>query len=139
MNSIAESGPDKQAGEKSTGELVHDLTEQFTHLARTEVRLAMHEVQDKVKHAGIGAASIGAAGVLAGYGLAIVLAGVVLLLALVLPAWIAAMIVGVVLLLIAGVAALVARGQFRKSSPMPSEAVEEARRDVQVVKEAVQR
>ena len=132
-------GAHKPASEKSTAELVRDLTEQFSHLARTEVRLAVHEAQDKAKHAGIGAASIGAAGVLAGYGLAIVLAGLVLLLALALPAWVAAMIVGVVVLLIAGVAALVAKKQFRRSAPMPSDAVDSAKEDIQVVKEAAKR
>jgi membrane protein len=139
MSSISDVGSSKPAAEKSTAELVHDLTEQFSHLARTEVRLAVREVQDKAKHAGFGAASIGAAGVLAGYGLAIVLAGVVLLVALVLPAWVAAMVVGVVVLLIAGVAALVAKKQFTKSAPMPSEAVDHAKEDVQVVKEAAKR
>lgn len=139
MSSISDVGADKPAGEKTTAELVRDLTEQFSHLARTEVRLAVREVQDKAKHAGIGAASIGAAGVLAGYGLAIVLAGLVLLLALAVPAWVAAMIVGAVVLLIAGVAALVAKGQFRKSAPMPSDAVDNAKEDIQVVKEAAKR
>jgi Flp pilus assembly protein TadB len=139
MSSIADTGGTKPAREKSTAELVQDLTERFTHLARTELRLVVREVQGKAKHAGIGAASIGTAGVLAGYGMAVVLAGVVLLLALVLPAWIAAMIVGGALLLAAAVAALVARKQFRKSAPMPSAAVEEAREDVAVVKEAMKR
>lgn len=139
MSSITDVGGDKPAVEKSTAELVRDLTEQFSHLARTEVRLAVREVQDKAKHAGKGAAGIGAAGVLAGYGVAAVLAGIVLLLALALPAWVAAMIVGGVLLLLAAVAALVARRQFRRSAPMPSEAVEHAKEDVAVIKEAVQR
>ncbi|MGH3879693.1 MAG: phage holin family protein [Actinophytocola sp.] len=139
MSSISDVGAHKPASEKSTAELVRDLTEQFSHLARTEVRLAVHEAQDKAKHAGIGAASIGAAGVLAGYGLAIVLAGLVLLLALALPAWVAAMIVGAVVLLAAGVAALVAKKQFRRSAPMPSDAVDSAKEDIQVVKEAAKR
>ena len=139
MSSISDVGANKPASEKSTAELVRDLTEQFSHLARTEVRLAVHEVQDKAKHAGIGAASIGAAGVLAGYGLAIVLAGLVLLLALAVPAWVAAMIVGAVVLLVAGVAALVAKKQFRRSAPMPSDAVDSAKEDIQVVKEAAKR
>ncbi|HEY7597138.1 MAG TPA: phage holin family protein [Actinophytocola sp.] len=139
MSSISDVGANKPAGEKSTAELVRDLTEQFSHLARTEVRLAVREVQEKAKHAGIGAASIGAAGVLAGYGAAVVLAGIVLLLAQVMPAWVAAMIVGGAVLLCAAVAALVGRSQFRKGSPMPSEAVEHAKEDIQVVKEAVQR
>jgi hypothetical protein len=139
MSSISDVGATKPAAEKSTAELVTDLTEQFSHLARTEVRLAVREVQDKARHAGFGVASIGAAGLLAGYGLAIVLAGVVLLVALVLPAWVAAMIVGAVVLLAAGVAALVAKKQFTRSAPMPSEAVEHAKEDVQVVREAAKR
>ncbi|MGH3756972.1 phage holin family protein [Actinophytocola sp.] len=139
MSSISDVGANKPAGEKSTAELVRDLTEQFSHLARTEVRLAVREVQEKARHAGIGAASIGAAGVLAGYGLAAVLAGAVLLLALVLPAWVAAMIVGAVLLLAAGVAALVARTRLRRGSPMPSDVVDRAKEDIRVVREAATR
>lgn len=139
MTSTAGVDADQPGGEKSTAELVNNLTEQFSHLARTEIRLAVREAQEKAKHAGIGAASIGAAAVLAGYGVAVVLAGVVLLIALALPAWVAAMIVGVVLLLTAGVAALVARKQLRRSAPMPSEAVANTKEDIQVVKEAVRR
>ncbi|HEV7652057.1 MAG TPA: phage holin family protein [Actinophytocola sp.] len=140
MGATPDPGAGTPVGEKSTAELVHDLTEQFSHLARTEIRLAVREVADKAKHAGIGAANLGAAGVLGGYGLAIVLAGVVLLVALVLPAWAAALIVGGVLLLIAGVAVFVARGQLRKSTPpVPTEAVADAKKDIQVVKEAVRR
>jgi Flp pilus assembly protein TadB len=139
MSSIADTGGTKPDREKSTAELVHDLTERFSHLARTELRLVVREVAGKARHAGVGAASIGTAGVLGGYGLAVVLVGVVLLLALVLPAWIAAMIVGGALLLAAAVAALVARRQFRKSAPMPSEAVADVREDVAVVREAMRR
>jgi membrane protein len=139
MSPISDAGGDKPTSEKSTAELVHDLTEQLSHLARTEIRLAVREVQGKARHAGAGAASIGAAGVLAGYGMAALLAGVVLLLALALPAWVAALIVAGVLLLAAAVAAFVARGQFRKSAPMPSEAVDSAKEDIHVVREAVRR
>jgi uncharacterized membrane protein YqjE len=137
MGAIPEAG--RPVGDKSTAELVHDLTEQFSHLARTEIRLAVREVQGKAKHAGIGAAGLGVAGVMAGYGVAAVLAGLVLLLALAIPAWVAAMIVGIALLLVAAMAALVARRQLRKSAPMPSDTVAEAKKDVDVVKEAVRR
>jgi uncharacterized membrane protein YqjE len=140
MSATPDVGTGKPVGDKSTAELVHDLTEQFSHLARTEMRLAVREVQEKAKHAGKGAANIGAAGVLAGYGVAIVFAGFVLLLALVLPAWAAAMIVGGALLVLAGIAVLVARSQFRKSTPpVPEEALADTKKDIQTVKEAVQR
>jgi uncharacterized membrane protein YqjE len=139
MSSITDVGAAKPASEKSTAELVNDLTSQFSHLARTEVRLAVREVQEKAKHAGIGAAGFGAAGLLALYGLAAVLAGCVLLLAMVVPAWVAAMIVAAALFAGAGIAVLVGRKQFRKGSPMPSEAVDSAKEDVHVLKEAATR
>ncbi|HEX2132430.1 MAG TPA: phage holin family protein [Actinophytocola sp.] len=139
MSSITDLGADKPATQKSTADLVNDLTSQFSHLARTEIRLAVREVQHKAKHAGIGAAGFGVAGVLALYGLGVVLAGLVLLLAMALPAWVAAMIVAGAVFVLAGIAALVGRRQLRKGSPMPSDAVDSAKEDVHVVKEAAKR
>jgi Putative Actinobacterial Holin-X, holin superfamily III len=122
--------------EKSTSELVRDLTEQVSHLARTEVTLAVRELKGKAKHAGLGAAVAGAGGLLAFYGGAVLVAACVLLLALVLPAWGAALIVAGVLFAAAGVAVLVARKELRQSTPMPSPALESAKEDIQAVKEA---
>ena len=122
--------------EKSTSELVRDLTDQVSHLARTEVTLAVRELKGKAKHAGLGAAVAGAGGLLAFYGGAVLIAACVLLLALVLPAWGAALIVAGVLFAAAGVAVLVARKELRQSAPMPSPALESAKEDIQAVKEA---
>lgn len=122
--------------ERSTAELVHDLTEQVNRLARTEVTLALRELKGKARHAGLGAAFAGAGGALAFYGGAVLMAAFVLLLALVLPAWAAALIVAGVLFAAAGLAALMARRQLRRGAPMPSAALEHAKDDIQVVKEA---
>ena len=122
--------------EKSTSELVRDLTDQVSHLARTEVTLAVRELKGKAKHAGLGAAVAGAGGLLAFYGGAVLVAACVLLLALVLPAWGAALIVAGALFAAAGVAVLVARRELRQSAPMPSPALESAKEDIQAVKEA---
>jgi Flp pilus assembly protein TadB len=122
--------------EKSTSELVRDLTDQVSHLARTEVTLAVRELKGKAKHAGVGAAVAGAGGVLAFYGGAVLVVACVLLLALVLPAWAAALIVAGVLFAVAGVAMLVARKELRRSAPMPSPALESAKEDIHAVKEA---
>lgn len=139
MSSITDVGAEKPVAEKSTAELVNDLTSQFSHLARTEVRLAVREAQEKAKHAGFGIAGIGAAGLLALYGLAAVIAGLVLLLALAVPAWVAALIVAGALFVAAGIAALVGRKQLRKGAPMPSDAVDSAKEDAEVLKEAAKR
>lgn len=125
--------------EKTTAELVHDLTEQMSHLARTEATLAVRELKDKAKHAGVGAAIAGAGGVFAFYGGAVTIAALVLVLATVLSAWLAAVIVAVLLFAIAGIAMLVARAQLKRSAPMPSPAIESAKEDIQTVKEARKR
>jgi Flp pilus assembly protein TadB len=122
--------------EKSTAELVRDLTEQVSRLARTEVTLAAREFRGKAKHAGVGAAVAGGGGLFAFYGGATLVAACVLLLALVMPAWGAALIVAGALFAVAGVAMLVARKQFRQSAPAPSPALENAREDIQAVREA---
>ncbi|MGB3439287.1 MAG: phage holin family protein [Actinophytocola sp.] len=122
--------------EKSTAELVHDLTDQMSRLARTEVTLAMRELKSKAKHAGVGAAFAGAGGLFAFYGGGVLVAACVLLLALALPAWAAALIVAGVLFVIAAVAVLVARKQLKQSAPLPSPSVESAKEDIQAVKEA---
>jgi Flp pilus assembly protein TadB len=129
--------PDHQ--EKTTAELVRDLTEQVSRLARTEVTLAMREVKGKAKHAGLGAAIAGAGGLFAFFGGAVLIAAFVLLLALVVPAWAAALIVAGALFVIAGIAVLIARAQLKRGAPMPSPALESAKEDINVVKEARKR
>jgi Flp pilus assembly protein TadB len=124
---------------KSTAELVRDLTDQMSRLARTEVTLAVREMKGKAKHAGAGAAIAGAGGVFAFYGGGVLIAACVLLLALVLPAWAAALIVAAALFAIAGIAMLVARKQLKQGAPMPSPAVESAKEDIHAVKEARKR
>jgi uncharacterized membrane protein YqjE len=122
--------------DKSTAELVRDLTDQMSRLARTEVTLAVREMKSKAKHAGVGAAFAGAGGLFAFYGGGVLVAACVLLLALALPAWAAALIVAAVLFAIAGIAVLMARKQLKQSAPMPSPAVESAKEDIHAVKEA---
>jgi hypothetical protein len=128
-----------QPSDKSTAELVRDLTDQVGRLARTEVTLAVREMKGKAKHAGVGAAIAGAGGVLAFYGGATLVAGCVLLLALALPAWAAALIVAGALFAAAGVAVLVARRQLRQSAPVPSPALDSAKEDIDTVRKAAQR
>jgi hypothetical protein len=124
-------------GHASTAELVKRAGEQISQLVREELALARAEMTAKAKRAGTGAGLFGAAGILALYGLAALLATVVILLDLVLPLWLAALIVTVVLLAAAGVMALVGRGQVREAAPpVPEQAVESVRADVHTVTEA---
>lgn len=115
-------------------ELVSDLAEQTGRLVRTEARLAAREMADKAKRGARGIGAFSVAGVLAGYAGLALLACVVLALATVMDAWLAALIVGLGLLVVAGPAALVGRAQLRKAMPpVPDESAERVREDIAAI------
>ncbi|MEN3304179.1 MAG: hypothetical protein V7603_381 [Micromonosporaceae bacterium] len=125
--------------EPSTPELIKRATEQISTLVRDEMALARTELTAKARHAGKGAGLFGGAGIIALYGVAGVLGAIVLLLARVMPAWVAALVVGVLLLAFAGLLALVGRGQVRQAvPPVPTEAIRDLRADIDVVSTAVE-
>jgi hypothetical protein len=124
----------------STGELVKRLSTQLSELVRGELELARTELTAKGKRAGAGAGLAGAGGVVALYGGAALIAAAIAGLALVLPVWLSALLIGVVLLIVAGVLALLGRSQLRRATPpVPAQTVDSVQRDVRTVKEAVQR
>jgi uncharacterized membrane protein YqjE len=123
------------ANEHSIGELVQQLSAQTGQLVRQELRMAQVEMQEKGKRAGIGAGLFGGAGAVALYGVGFLLAAAALLLATALEPWIAVAIVGVVLLLVAGVLALTGKKQVGQATPLaPKQAIETAKTDVDHIK-----
>jgi MFS family permease len=130
--------PDPQ--DASTGQLAGQLSELVTRLVRDEVRLAQAEVTGKAKRLGVGAGLFGSAGLVALFGLAALITAAILALALVLPAWLAALIVAVVLCAIAGVLALVGKKNAASATPLlPTEAISSAKTDVAAVKQGMSR
>ncbi len=126
----------KQAADPSIGELMRQLSSQLSRLIRDEMRLAEKEFQQSAKHAGIGAGLFSVAGLLAFFGAAAVIAAAVAALSLVLSVWAAALIVGAVLFLAAGVAALVGRRQAQEVAPAAPRTVETVKADIQELKDA---
>ena len=121
--------------EPSTGELVSRLSNEVSQLVRDEFRLAQLEVSGKAKKAGLGVGMFGAAGLLALYGVGVLIATAILALALAMDAWLAALIVAVVLLAAAGVAALLGKRRVEEAAPpVPTTAVENLKRDVDAVR-----
>ncbi len=124
------------AHEQSTAELIKQMTEQVSTLVRDELKLAQVEITRKGKHAGIGAGMLGGGGLVALYGVACLIACAIIGLSHVLQAWLAALIVGVVLLAVAGVAALIGKNRVQQAvPPVPREAVESVKTDVEEIKE----
>jgi uncharacterized membrane protein YqjE len=123
--------------DRSVGELVQHLSNQTATLVRQELRLAQAELQQKGKRVGIGAGMFGGAGLVALYGVGALIAAAVIGIGTLLEPWIAAAIVGVALLAVAGVLALSGRRQVERGTPpLPEQAIESAKRDVDEVKAA---
>jgi hypothetical protein len=134
----AQAAPDP--ANATTGELIGQLTEQLSRLVRDEARLAQAEVTQKAKKLGIGAGLFGGAGLMGFFGLAVLISAAVLGLAEVLPGWLAALIVAVVLLAVAGVLALVGKKDVAQASPpLPTQAIAGVQADVATVKHGLSR
>jgi uncharacterized membrane protein YqjE len=126
--------------EPSTKELVRELAEQTSTLVRQELALAQVELKEKGKRAGIGGGLFGGAGLLALYGLGVLIACFVLALSTAMDGWLAALIVAVVLFAAAGIAALIGKGQVQKATPLkPEQATASVQADVREVKEHARR
>jgi uncharacterized membrane protein YqjE len=125
----------KAAADKSTAELTSDLVRQMSSLMHDELTLAKAEMTEKGKRAGLGAGIFGAAGVLALLALGCLTACVIAAISLATPVWVAALIVGAAYLVAAGIAALVGRAEVaRAAPPVPTEAVESTKEDVEWIK-----
>ncbi len=125
--------------EASTAELVKQLSEQTSRLARQEMELAKAELAAKGKQAGVGVGMFGGAGGVAFYALGALIAAAVLGLATAVTAWLAALIVAVALGAIAGGLALIGRAKMREATPpVPEEATESVKEDVECLKSSAQ-
>jgi MFS family permease len=123
-----------------THKLVNDLSEQVTRLVKDELRLARMELTEKGKRAGFGAGLFGAAGMVAFFGGATLVAAVVMLLALVLPGWAAAAIVAGALFIVSALLGLFGKNEVKRATPpVPEEAIASVKADIDMVKERARR
>ncbi len=140
MVDVRQSGTTTQTQDQSTAALLRQLAEQVSTLVRDEVELARAELRQKGRRAGAGAGALGFGGVLALYGGGVLVAAATLAIDLVLPAWLAALVVGAALLVIAGLAAAAGRSQIRRATPpVPEEALGSAREDLDAARERMHR
>jgi putative superfamily III holin-X len=123
-----------------TGQLIGDLTDQIGTLVRDEVRLAQAEVTRKAKRLGVGAGLFGGAGLVAILGLNALVTAAIIGLADVLPGWLAAIIIAVVLFAVAAVLALIGRRDVRSAAPpLPTDAIAGVQADLATVKDGIGR
>ncbi|SDD18383.1 phage holin family protein [Glycomyces harbinensis] len=121
--------------DRSVGRIVGDLTSEVAHLARIEAQLAAREMADKAKQGAVGGGMFAVAGAFAMYGGAAFALAAGIALALVWPAWLAALVMGVVLLAVAGIFALTGRAKLRAAlPPVPGETMDRVHEDANALR-----
>jgi membrane protein len=130
---------DAQLSQASVAELVKQLSEQTSRLAHQEVELAKAELAAKGKRAGIGAGMFGGAGILGFYAAGALIAAAILGLATAIAGWLAALVVAAVLAAAGGLLALQGKKKVEQATPpLPEQATESVKEDVQWVKTRAQ-
>ena len=120
-------------GERAMSDVVKDIIGNVQEMIRSEVRLARVELREEVNQAAAAAKLIGIGAGLALLGGAFFLVTVALLLALVMPAWIATLIVGAALAIPGMVMLSKGRAQFKV--PRPKKTIENVKENVEWMKD----
>ncbi|HET9241977.1 MAG TPA: phage holin family protein [Gaiella sp.] len=128
-----------QSDERSIGEVAGQLTRDLSLLVRQELELAKAEMREKGRIALPGLGMIGGAGVAALCAAGALTAFVVLVLALFLDAWLAALLTGAVLAGVAALLALLGKERVEEAGPpVPEQTIDNVKEDAQWVKERAQ-
>ena len=125
----------KRMDERPLAELFSDLVNETTTLVRNEVALAKVEMTQKATKVGRNIGSLIVGGAIGYAALLAICAAAILLLDRAMPAWLAALIVGVVVAVIAWVLISKALTALRRTQLAPQETVESLKEDAQWIKE----
>ncbi|HKP70170.1 MAG TPA: phage holin family protein [Pyrinomonadaceae bacterium] len=123
-----------QKDERSLGELFSELAAETGTLVRQEVSLAQAELTEKATTVGKNVGYLAVGGAVGYAALLAILAGLILALAMFMPGWAAALLVGVVVAIVAFVLISSALSELRKTELKPEETVESIKEDAQWLK-----
>lgn len=122
--------------DRPIGELAGDLTRDLSLLVRQEFALAKAEMREKTRIAVPALGMFGAAALVALCALGALTAFLVIVFAQFLDAWLAALVVGVLLAVVAAVLAYTGKERLEDAgSPLPEQTIENVKEDAQWVKE----
>jgi uncharacterized membrane protein YqjE len=118
--------------DRSVGDLVRDIVSNAQEMVRSELRLAKAELREETSKTLASAKKMGIAAGAGIFAIMFVLVGVTLLLSLALPMWLAFLIVGGVLGIVA--AALFSSAKQALHVPVPEKTVENVKENVEWMK-----
>jgi uncharacterized membrane protein YqjE len=119
--------------DRSMGDVVRDIISNVQEMVRSEVRLAKAELREEAERSTAAAKLIGIGAGMALLATGFVLVSVTQLLALVMPPWVASLLVGAVLGITGFV--LLQQGRSRFSVPKPTKTIENVKENVQWMKD----
>jgi uncharacterized membrane protein YqjE len=121
-----------EARDRSMADVVKDIIGNVQDMIRSEVRLAKAELREETTRTLGGAKMLGVAAGLGFFAGAFLLTGIALLLALVMPAWMATLLMAVVLG--APAAILFAKGRSQLTVPTPTKTIDNVKENVEWMK-----
>jgi uncharacterized membrane protein YqjE len=129
---MAENPPTRK---RSLLQLLSDVPTLVRELVAGEIELLKSEMIRKLKAAGVGAGLLLGALVVVGFFVGVLLTAAILALALVMPGWLAALIVAFVLLVIAAILGFIGyRILKRGMPPLPTETIRSLKKDLNAIK-----
>ncbi|MDQ3036590.1 MAG: phage holin family protein [Myxococcota bacterium] len=123
--------------DRSLPQLLRDLSTDSVHLIRQEAQLFRAETEQKLTTVQRHAIVLGAGGLIAYIGVLALTASVILLLALAIPAWLSALLVGAAMITLGVVALVVGKNRLASEELAPKESIRSVKHDVRTVREAV--
>ena len=127
-----------EGDERTVGQIIADITDDFRGLLRDEVALAKAEFNQALRKIIMGAVLLAIGGVLANTGLNALVASAVLGLSDSWAPWLAALVVGVVIIAIGAILAIAGMRNFSAAQLRPDRTVRTLRDDARAVKEGIQ-
>ena len=126
---------DDATARKSLFSLIADLPRLVIGQVKNEVEQFKRELIGKLKHAGIGVGLFAGAGFVAFFLFAVLISAAILAFATIMPGWLAALIVAGILLLVVVVLVLVGLRQVKQGvPPAPTETIKSVKKDVSVIR-----
>ncbi len=121
--------------DRSIGELFAELSQETATLVRQEVRLAKTEMSQKASRVGKDVGFLAAGGAVAYAGLLAIIAGVIFLLALAIPLWLSALVVGIAVAAVGYVLVRKGLDALKQEDLAPQETIETLKEDKEWAKD----
>ena len=132
--------PGPTGTKRSLFALLGDIPTMVTDLVQREIELVKTEVTEKLRALGKGSGLLAGAAVVALFMIGVLLTSAVLALSLVMPGWAAALVVAGILLVIAAVLGLIGYRVLKKSMPLyPVDSIDSLQKDLRAIQGIGQR